>query len=98
MDRAEALQLLKDSRKKIDELDEEIIRIIKERTSLAGDIAQAKMVLEMNMHDPEREEYIQKKIKEIARDKKIDPTSLSQIMKILADLSKKEQKKLIKEV
>jgi chorismate mutase len=98
MNKAEALRLLQNSRLQIDELDEKIIELIARRTYLASEIIQAKQILEMEIEDPEREEYIQKKIKEIAREKKIDPASLSQIMKILADLSKKEQKKLIKEV
>jgi chorismate mutase len=97
MNKAEALRLLQNSRLQIDELDEKIIELIARRTYLASEIIQAKQILEMEIEDPERE-YIQKKIKEIAREKKIDPASLSQIMKILADLSKKEQKKLIKEV
>jgi chorismate mutase len=77
-------------------LDHEIIELIAQRTFLAGEIAQAKMVLGMEIEDKEREEHIQKKIREIAREKKIDPASLSQIMKILTSLSKKEQKKILK--
>ncbi len=96
MDRAEALKQLESSRKKIDELDEEIIRLIKERTSLAGNIAQAKMVLDMDIHDPEREEYIHHKIREIAKEKKINKDSLTQIIKILTDLSKEEQEKILR--
>ena len=96
MDRVEALRRLEDSRRQIDMLDHEIIELIAQRTFLAGEIVQAKMVLDMEIEDKEREEYIQKKIREIAREKKIDPTSLSQIMKILTSLSKKEQKKLLK--
>jgi len=96
MDRVEALRRLEDSRRQIDMLDHEIIELIAQRTFLAGEIFQAKMVLDMEIEDKEREEYIQKKIREIAREKKIDPTSLSQIMKILTSLSKKEQKKILK--
>ncbi|BDZ68360.1 chorismate mutase [Methanobacterium ferruginis] len=96
MDRAEALKRLQISRKKIDELDEEIIRLIKKRTSLAGDILQAKIVLDMDIHDPEREEYIHHKIREIAKEQEIDDDSLTQIIKILTDLSKKEQEKILR--
>ncbi|MEG3224669.1 MAG: chorismate mutase [Methanobacteriales archaeon Met13] len=98
MERAEALRRLKDSRRKIDMLDEKIIELIAQRTFLASEIAQAKTVLDMQIQDRKREEYIQQKIRDIAREKKIDPASLSQIMSILADLNKKEQKKIIKEV
>ena len=96
MDRAEALRRLEDSRRQIDKLDHEIIELIAQRTFLAGEIVQAKKVLGMDIEDKERERNIQEKIREIAREKKIDPTSLSQIMKILTSLSKKEQKKLLK--
>lgn len=98
MERTEALRRLEDSRRKIDMLDEKIIEIIAQRTFLASEIVQAKTALGMQIRDRKREEYIQQKIREIAREKKIDPASLSQIMSILADLSKKEQKKIIKEV
>ncbi|NYB52277.1 MAG: chorismate mutase [Methanobacteriaceae archaeon] len=96
MNRAEALKKLQSSRKRIDELDEEIIRLIKERTSLARDIAQAKMVLNMEIHDPEREEDIQHKIREIAKEQEINKDSLTQIIMILVDLSKKEQEKILR--
>lgn len=96
MDRAEALNQLESSRKKIDELDDEIIRLIKERTSLAGDIARAKMVLDMDIHDPEREEYIHHKIREISIEQEINKDSLTQIIKILTDLSKEEQEKILR--
>ena len=95
MDRNEALTLLHESRKKIDELDEELIQLIKKRTSLAVDIAQAKLVLEMDIHDKEREEYIHHKIREIATEQEIDIDSLTQIIMILTDLSKKEQEKIL---
>jgi chorismate mutase len=94
MDRAEALQLLESSRKKIDKLDEEIIKLIKERTSLATDIYQAKIILGMKIHDPKREEFIHQKIREIAKEQEIDKDSLTQITMILTDLSKKEQHKI----
>lgn len=96
MDRAEALSLLESSRKRIDELDEELIRLIKERTSLAGNIAQAKLVLGMAIHDPEREEYIHQKIRELANQQEINKDSLTQIIKILTDLSKEEQEKILR--
>jgi chorismate mutase len=96
MDRANALNLLHDSRCEIDKLDEEIINLIKLRTSLAVKIARAKMVLDLPIEDKEREEYIQHKIREIAREQEIDEHSLTQIIKILTDLSKQEQQKILR--
>jgi len=95
MDRAEAFSMLESSRKRIDELDEDIIRLIKERTSLASNIAQAKLVLGMDIHDPEREEDIRQKIREIAN-QEINKDSLSQIIMILVELSKEEQEKILR--
>ncbi|SCG85326.1 chorismate mutase [Methanobacterium congolense] len=96
MDREEALRLLQDSRNKIDEMDEEIINLIERRTSLARDILNAKIVLGIEIEDKKREAFIQEKIKEIAREKKIDEVSLTRIMKILASMSKREQEKILR--
>ena len=96
MDREEASRLLQDSRIKIDEMDEMLIDLIEKRTSLARDIVKAKMVLGIAIEDKKREEYIQLKIKEIASEKKIDEVSLTRIIKILTDMSKEEQKKILR--
>lgn len=96
MDREEASRMLQNSRKKIDEMDEILIDLIEKRTSLARDIVKAKIVLGIEIEDKNREEYIQDKIKEIAREKKIDEVSLTRIIKILTDMSKEEQKKILR--
>ncbi|HEX7467865.1 MAG TPA: chorismate mutase [Methanobacterium sp.] len=96
MDREEASRMLQNSRKKIDEMDEMLIDLIEKRTSLARDIVKAKIVLGIEIEDKKREEYIQDKIKEIAREKKIDEVSLTRIIKILTDMSKEEQKKILR--
>ena len=96
MDREEASRLLQTSRTKIDEMDEMLIDLIEKRTSLARDIVNAKLVLGIDIEDKKREEYIQAKIKEIAREKKIDEVSLTRIIKILTDMSKEEQKKILR--
>ncbi|MGB9936792.1 MAG: chorismate mutase [Methanobacterium sp.] len=96
MDRAEALKILQESRDKIDEIDEKIMYLIKKRTSLAGDIVNAKRVLGMDIEDKKREDYIQDKTKRIAEQKKIDELCLKKIMKLLTDLSKKEQKEILR--
>ncbi len=96
VDREEALRLLQNSRIKIDKMDEKLIDLIEKRTSLARDIVNAKLVLGIEIEDKKREEYIQAKIKEIAKKKKIDEVSLTRIIKILTDMSKKEQKKILR--
>ena len=96
MDRAEALRILQGSRNKIDKIDEEIINLIAKRTSLAGDIINAKIVLNMEIEDKKREDYIQDKTKKIAEKNKIDESYVKKIMKILTDLSKKEQEEILR--
>jgi chorismate mutase len=96
VDKEEASRMLQNSRKKIDEMDEMLIDLIEKRTSLARDIVKAKIVLGIEIEDKKREEYIQDKIKEIAREKKIDEISLTRIIKILTDMSKEEQKKILR--
>lgn len=96
VDRAEALKILQESRNKIDGIDEEIISLIIKRTSLAGDIVNAKMVLGMEIEDKKREGYIQDKTKRIAEQQQIDENCLKEIMKILTDLSKYEQKEILR--
>jgi len=96
VDREEASRLLQNSRIKIDEMDEMLIDLIEKRTSIARDIVKAKMVLGIEIEDKKREEYIQVKIKEIASEKKIDEVSLTRIIKILTDMSKEEQKKILR--
>jgi len=96
VDKEEASRLLQESRIKIDEMDKELINLIEKRTSLASDIVNAKLVLGIEIEDKKREEYIHDKIKQIAREKNIDEVSLTSIIKILTDMNKEEQKKILR--
>ncbi|HEX3013836.1 MAG TPA: chorismate mutase [Methanobacterium sp.] len=96
MDRAEALKVLQESRVAIDKIDEELIYLIEKRTSLAKDIVSAKITLGMEIEDKKREDFIQDKIKKISKQKEIDGDFINKIMKILMELSKKEQEKILR--
>lgn len=96
MDKEEASRLLQESRTKIDEMDEMLIDLVEKRTLLARDIVNAKLVLGIEIEDKKREAYIHEKIKQIAREKNIDEVSLTSIIKILTDMSKKEQNKILR--
>jgi len=96
LDRAEALKVLQESRVAIDKIDEELIYLIEKRTSLAKDIASAKIALGIPIEDKKREDFIQDKIKNISKQKKIDGDFINKIMKILMDLNKKEQEKILR--
>jgi Chorismate mutase len=94
VDKAEALKVLQESRVAIDKIDEELIYLIEKRTSLAKDIASAKLALGIPIEDKKREDYIQDKIKNIS--KEIDGDFINKIMKILMELNKKEQEKILR--
>lgn len=96
MNEKEALNLLATSRNKIDRIDNQIIDLILERTSLAKDIGIAKKVLNTDIKNTEREDYIQRKIKRLAKENNIDQTSLLEIMDILMKLNKSEQEKILR--
>jgi len=96
VNKKEALELLETSRDKIDRIDDQIIDLILERTSLAKEIGTAKKVLEADIENTEREDYIQEKIKKLAKQSNIDESSLLKIMNILMQLNKYEQEKILR--
>jgi len=96
MDESRALETLKRSRREIDRIDREILDLISSRTSLAREIAEAKLALGMDIFDPERELEIIERTRRIARAYGINEDKLIQLMKILMDLSKTEQKELLR--
>ncbi|HOI71369.1 MAG TPA: chorismate mutase [Methanobacterium sp.] len=96
MNKNKAFELLSTSREKIDQIDNQIIDLIIERTSLAKDISTAKKVLNTDIENTEREDYIQRKIKKLAKDNDIDEISLLEIMDILMKLNKSEQERILK--
>ena len=95
MDKFEAEKLLNDSRKKIDEFDDQILSLILERTSLAKDIITAKKVLNKDLFDSSREEVIHNKIRSAVADKEINTDKVLEIFDLLASISKEEQKKYL---
>ena len=96
MNKQEALDLLQVSRDEIDRIDAKIIQLVAERTSLAGEIGRAKKVLNTDIENTEREDYIRQKIKKIAKEKNIDQNSILDIMDILMKLNKTEQEKILR--
>ncbi len=96
MDESQAQKLLQESREKIDIIDTEILTLISKRTDLAKKIINAKVILGMEIQDKKREEHIHMKTRKIAREFQIDEDMLSQIMKILTDINKKEQEQLLR--
>ena len=95
MDKFEAEKLLNDSRKKIDEFDDQILNLILERTALAKDIITAKKALNNDIFDSSREEIIHDKIRNALVNKEINTEKVLEIFDLLASISKEEQKKYL---
>ena len=95
--RQEAENLLKESRNRIDEIDNELFDLISQRTSLAKDIALTKDYLGIPIYDKSREDAIHKKVDEICEELGLDIDIVNQIVDMLTILNKNEQKKILKE-
>ena len=92
----EAKILLKESRKRIDEIDNELFDLISERTALASDIVFSKEYLGMPIYDENREKIVHDKIRSWARENDLDVDIIDQIVDMLTILSKNEQKKILR--
>ena len=92
----EAEILLRESREKIDEIDNELFDLISQRTALAGDIVLSKSYLGMPIYDKNREEVIHEKIRSYSIEKGLDVDIINQIVDMLTILSKNEQKKILR--
>lgn len=92
----EAEILLKKSRIRIDEIDNELFDLISQRTSLAKDIALSKEYLGMPIYDENREKIVHDKIRSWAQENDLDVDIIDQIVDMLTILSKNEQKKILR--
>ena len=92
----EAEKLLKESRVRIDEIDNQLFDLISQRTSLAKDIVLSKDYLGMPIYDKSREEEVHRKIEKMAIENDLDVDIIDQIVNMLTILSKDEQKKILR--
>ena len=92
----EAENLLKISRNRIDEIDNELFDLICQRTFLAKDIALAKEYLGMPVYDENREAAVHAKIEELSEKNGIDSEIIDQIVSMLTILSKNEQNEILR--
>ena len=93
----EAQDILEKSRKRIDEIDNDLVNLISERTSLARDIVSAKVYLGMEIYDKSREDEVHAKVSKLAQEKNIDDDILGDIMNMLTILSKNKQREILEE-
>ena len=92
----EAENLLKESRNRIDEIDNELFDLICQRTSIAKDVALAKDYLGMPIYDKTREDAIYAKIEKLSEENDIDVEIIDQIVNMLTILNKNEQKEILR--
>ncbi len=92
----EAEELLKKSRKSIDEIDNQLFDLISKRTALARDIASSKEYLEMAVFDESREQAIHNKIRRLSEEKGLDVDIINQIVDMLTILNKNAQKEILR--
>ena len=92
----EAENLLKESRNRIDEIDNELFDLISQRTSLAKDIALSKEYLGIPIYDKNREDAVHEKIERLSVEKGLDVDIIDQIVNMLTILSKNEQKEILR--
>ena len=92
----EAEILLRESRKRIDEIDNELFDLISQRTSLAKDIALSKEYLGIPIYDKNREDAVYEKIERLSEEKGLDVDIIDQIVNMLTILSKNEQKEILR--
>jgi chorismate mutase len=92
----EAEILLKESRKRIDEIDNALFDLISQRTALANDIVLSKQYLGMPIYDENREKVVHEKIRSLAEENNLDVDVIDQIVDMLTILSKNEQEKILR--
>lgn len=93
----EAENLLIESRNRIDEIDNQLFKLISQRTSYAKNIALSKDYLEMPIYDEGREKEIHEKIDGLCEEFDLDVEIIDQIIDMLTILNKNEQNKILRE-
>jgi chorismate mutase len=78
-------------RKKIDEIDGRIIRLIAERQALAADMARLKFREGIPIRDPGQRENVLERAFDRAVEAKVDPVSVQKIFGILVEMSEERQ-------
>ena len=92
----DAENLLKESRNRIDEIDNELFDLICQRTSIAKDVALAKDYLGLPVYDKNREEAIHAKIEKLSEQNNMDIDIINQIVDMLTILNKNEQNEILR--
>jgi chorismate mutase len=83
--------VLDELRIKIDEINEQIIQLLAERSEVSKQIAEEKKSIGKEIYDPEREAQLIIKIKTLAKEKGLDEDLIENIFKQIMDNSKEIQ-------
>jgi len=78
-------------RKKIDEIDARIIRLIADRQSLAGEMAQLKFREGLPIKDPDQRDRVLERAFDRSVESMVDPVSVQKIFAILVEMSEERQ-------
>jgi chorismate mutase len=78
-------------RKKIDEIDGRIIKLIAERQRLAGEMAHLKFREGVPIRDPEQRERVLERAFDRAVESKVDPVSVQTVFDLLVQMSEERQ-------
>lgn len=89
------MQSLEELRKKIDNIDTEIINLLSKRKDAVKEVAAIKKELGKAVFDKEREQQLLEKIKVKARGKNLDEKFVQSIYNIILKSSKEEQEKIV---
>ena len=92
----EAEILLEKSRNRIDEIDNELMDLISQRTSLANVCLLNNDYFSITNYDESRVNHIHKKIRKLSEEKGLDADIIDQIIDMLTKLSKIEQNKILR--
>ena len=84
---------LKSLRKKIDEIDDELVEIISKRLSIMPEIAEVKRRQNVGIDQQAREKEVIENIRKKARENCLDPDFMEKIMTEIINESKKIQRK-----
>jgi chorismate mutase len=82
---------LESVRRKIDEIDARLIRLIAERQQLAAEMAQLKFREGIPVRDPGQREHVLARAFDRAVESKVDPVSVQGIFGILVEMSEERQ-------
>lgn len=86
--------MLKDLRQKLDQINCELVSLVKERTVIVRKIAELKKEFKLPVFQPSREKQLKEHVHSLAEKEGVDPHLINELMELLIEHSKMEQKKI----